>query len=140
LFSWNRATLGAGEGGSTSNASTMIHAAIDAVFFTPGTSILNVWLPAARPFAVKTGTCTDSVAAYMSIRVGAPPSIDTSAMPIHGPRNPIQLIDVPVKATSACEPAVVERIAAPPPVCSELRLQSRDRSVTQLPEYATAES
>src|SRR5437660_4822494 len=118
----------------------MIHAALDAGFFSPGTSILSVWLPGARPLAVKTGTCTDSVAAYRSIRVGAAPSIDTSAMPIHGPRKLIQLTDVPAKTKSACEPAVAERIAVPPPVCSELRLQSRERSDTQLPEYTTAES
>src|SRR2546425_12354097 len=40
--SCRRVTLGAGTTGTTSNASPMTHAADDAVFFWPVTSILNV--------------------------------------------------------------------------------------------------
>src|SRR5258705_10742538 len=46
--SCTRVTLGVSNG-TASNASTITQAADDAGFFTPGTPILNAWLPAARP-------------------------------------------------------------------------------------------
>src|SRR5258706_1521088 len=58
--SCTRVTLGV-RSGTASNASTITQAADDAGFFTPGTSILKVWLPAARPVAVNTGTWTTLV-------------------------------------------------------------------------------
>ena len=43
-------------------------------------------------------------------------------MPSQGPRKPTQLTEGPVKANCARAPAVADRGAVPPPVCSEVPL------------------
>src|SRR6266850_7582746 len=121
--SCSRVTLGAGTGTATSNASTATSAAVAAGFRWPVTSILNVGPWAARPEAVNTGTLTCSLGAYRSNRATKPPSRNTSAMPIIGARNPIQLTDVPVKLNAALAPAVAERAAVPLPVLTDVPLQ-----------------
>src|SRR5581483_8767122 len=100
-------------GDVTSNASTTIVADVEAEFIRPVTSIVNVWLPLDRSVTVKSAAWICSVAAYVSTSATDLPSRSTSAIPVSGPRAPIQLIDVPVKVNVACAPAVVETAAAP---------------------------
>jgi hypothetical protein len=54
-------------------------------------------------------------AAYVSTSLTNVPSRYTRAMPVCGPRNPIQVTDVPVKLKSARAPAVADRVADPLP-------------------------
>src|SRR5437867_1389476 len=105
---------GPGEDDVTSNASTTMYAAVEAGFCRPVTSIVRVWLVFARLVAVKTTAWTSSVGEYVSTSATRTPSRDTRAIPVWGPRKPIQLTDVPVKANVAVAPAVNETTAVPP--------------------------
>lgn len=99
----------------TSNASTTMKVSVDAEFFAPVTSIVNVCLTAARLPAVKITAWTCSVVENVSTSVMKTPSRNTRAMPVCGPRKPTQLTEVPLKANVACALASVE-MAAPPPL------------------------
>ena len=67
----------------------------------------------ARPVAVKTACWICSVAEYVSTSGATTPSRVTRAIPVWGPRAPIQVIAVPVKVNVACAPAVVDSYAIP---------------------------
>src|SRR6266853_1937630 len=75
--------------------------ACESVLFRPVTSIVSVWLPLARPFALKTGTWTSYDLANMSTWDTKTPSTETRAMPLSGPRMQSQVTEVPVKANVA---------------------------------------
>ena len=98
----------------TSNASTTMRASVEAVFFRPVTSTVKLCLPAARPVALKTIACICSVVENVSTSSRSIPSSDMRAIPVWGPRPPIQLTDVPVKVKVACACAVPENLAVPP--------------------------
>ena len=97
-----------------SNASTTTSAPLAAGFAWPVTSIVRVWLVAARLVALKTTAWTCSVGEYVSTSATSTPSRDTRAIPVWGPRKPIQSTAVPVKANVAYPPAVNETTAVPP--------------------------
>src|SRR3989442_1557274 len=109
-----RVPVGAGDDDVTSNASTTIEVSVEAEFFRPVTSIVNIWLASARPVAVKTTAWTSSVGKNVSTSATKTPSRKTRATPVSGPRAPIQLTDVPLKVNVACAPAVAEIAAVPP--------------------------
>src|SRR3989440_9476085 len=67
-------------------------------------TIVSVWLVFARLVATKRTAWTSSVGEYVSTSATRTPSRNTRATPVWGPRNPIQLTDVPVKANVACAP------------------------------------
>src|SRR5437867_474358 len=97
-----------------SNASTTTYAPLEAGFCWPVTSIVRVWPVAARVVALKTTAWAWSVGEYVSTSATRTPSRNTRAIPVWGPRKPIQSPAVPVKANAACPPAVVETTAVPP--------------------------
>src|SRR6266852_1637473 len=106
-----------GEG--TSNASTTtraygVVAACESVFFSPVTSIVNVWLLLVRSLALKTGTWISYDLANISTWDTKTPSTNTRAIPLSGPRMPIHVTAVPVKVNVACAPAVMDSMAFPP--------------------------
>src|SRR5258707_206789 len=98
--------------GVTSKASIKIQIFVESGFL-PITWIVNVWLAAARPAAVKTAGWSCSVGEYRSTSVTNTPSSDTRAIPVWDPRAPTQLTPVPVKVNVACAPGVVDIRAAP---------------------------
>src|SRR5229473_521268 len=66
------------------------------MFISPVTSIANVWLPLARPLAVKTGTWTSvEDLSNMSTSDTKTPSTNTRAMPLWSLRTPIHVAEVP---------------------------------------------
>src|SRR5688500_10754018 len=78
-----------------------------------------VWLPAGRPEAVNTGSDASpglpgAARPAVSIKLAAPPSMETVAMPQTLHRRPIQLTAVPVKVSVAVAPGTFELLAAPP--------------------------
>src|SRR2546428_13565330 len=93
----------------------MIQKSVEAAFFRPVTSIVNVWLPLAKPVAVKTVFWGASVGEYVSTSSTKTPSRTTRAIPPTGPLPPIQLIDVPVKVNEACAPGDADSAAGPAP-------------------------
>src|SRR5204863_1229849 len=66
--------------------------------------MVNVWVPAARPDAVKMVSWSPSVGKYVSIWALKTPSTYTLAIPVVLLRLPIQLTEVPVKRNEACAP------------------------------------
>jgi hypothetical protein len=91
--------------GVTSKASITMEVPADAGFFDPVASIVNVWLPAAKPDIVKTVDWGASVEENVSKEsVTTFPSRVMRAIPVWGPRKPIQLTDVPVKVNVAWSP------------------------------------
>src|SRR2546427_9687101 len=109
-----RVSVGADDDDVTSNASITIKVSVEAEFFRPVTSIVNVWLASARPVAVKTTAWTSSVGKNVSTSVTKTPSRKTRATPVSGPRAPIQLTDVPMKVDVAWAPAVAAGAGGPP--------------------------
>src|SRR6266571_3533146 len=98
----------------TSNASTTTRGEVEAAFIRPVASIVSVWLASARPVFVKRAAWICSAGEYVSTSATRAPSRNTSAIPVRGPRPPIQLTEVPVKVKVACAPGAVETAAVPP--------------------------